>query len=138
MAMGTTNIGIAPKMFHWKEAIVFFVIFIALANFLGLGLFIGVLCNHFRQQSTGHSSLMTDEQMAWIEAQKNVLFSTAKVVPRAPANWLRKKCYKLTRHKAFGTFIMLLILSSVALMSIEHYGMTDEFKRDVEIANRGE
>jgi len=117
-AMASAGVDKSPEQGAFKEGIGFFVIFIAMSNFLGLGLFVGVLCDHFRQQSIeGVNLLMSEEQQAWISTQKNILFSSARFAPRPPTGAVRNFCYRLTKHKVFGIVVMALIMGSVVMVS---------------------
>ena len=143
IASQVTVIGQAPA-YDYEDAtsgnifyMSFFLIFICLGNFLGLGLFVGVLCDHFQHEAdSGKSVFMTNEQKAWIETQKNVLFSTAVVRARAPTNSFRKFCWKLIRTQVFNFIITILILGSVILTSLNYAGESPEWKEGLVDVNK--
>ncbi|GMH61830.1 hypothetical protein TrST_g1050 [Triparma strigata] len=132
IASRTTNIqeiDVAPDPdVVTKPYMFFFVIFICMANFMGLGLFVGVLCDHFSDQSEGGgNSLITEEQRLWIETQRSVLFSTPVVRARAPTNPFRKWCWDFIRTKRFNITITFLIIGSVVLTSMNYEGETQAY-----------
>ncbi|GMI12884.1 hypothetical protein TrLO_g3687 [Triparma laevis f. longispina] len=139
IASRTTNIqevGVAPDPdVVTKPYMFFFVIFICLANFMGLGLFVGVLCDHFSDESEHGNSLISEEQRLWIETQKSVLFSTAVVRARAPTNPFRKWCWNFIRTKRFNITVTFLIIGSVILTSMNYEGETEAYVRSLAFVN---
>jgi len=131
MAVSPLGIGNAPLVGMENEtsgiALAFFCVFICLANFLGLGLFVGVLCDHYRQEAkeSGKKNFVTEEQQAWIDTQRAVLFSGAVARSRPPTNPVRKFVWDIVQHPVFNTSVMGVILLSVVVTACNYEGQSE-------------
>lgn len=68
-------------------AILFFVVFIVAGSFIILNLFVGVIVDKFqeiRASSDNGSPFLTDDQMKWVEVQRQMLTRPLKVVRKPP------------------------------------------------------
>jgi len=137
--MHATEIGEAPDPNTTSELNMgFFIMFICLESFMGIGLFVGVLCDYFNtvSNSGGKSAFITEEQSEWIEAQKSVLFSRAVRRSKRPENPIRRLCWLIIKSSIFNFFVMLLIVFSILMLSLNHKGERETWVNNVALINK--
>ncbi|GMH73651.1 hypothetical protein TrRE_jg10895 [Triparma retinervis] len=137
--MQVTKIGFSPDPDgNSPLGMGFFVLFICLESFMGIGLFVGVLCDYFNTVASvgGKSALITEEQKEWIEAQRSVLFSRAIPKARMPKNPIRKACWYIMKSSIFNFFVMVLIIFSIFMLSLNHLGESETWVANVAAINK--
>jgi voltage-gated cation channel len=124
-AMDTTEVDKQPqKDNNWTSAL-YFVIFIIVASFFILQLFIGVFTDNFNRFRG--TALLTEGQRAWVDLQRMMLHMKPLKFLRIPKDTFSKKVFKIVQHKAFEYFILICIVINVFLMMTEHYGQSDDW-----------
>ena len=110
-------------------------LFLVVANFLLLNLFVGVVIENFNQlkrQHDGESILLTPEQNAWIKMQQMMLKvkpTHAKTGRAKGKGKLRKLCWHLSDDAGkyatqFEWAIMLVILLNTGTMALTEFGQS--------------
>eukprot|EP01028_Stygiella_incarcerata_P003241 TRINITY_DN16303_c0_g1_i1.p1 TRINITY_DN16303_c0_g1~~TRINITY_DN16303_c0_g1_i1.p1 ORF type:complete len:988 (+),score=249.52 TRINITY_DN16303_c0_g1_i1:350-3313(+) len=132
-AMDTTEVDKQPvKDSNWTSAF-YFVIFIIVASFFILQLFIGVFTDNFNRFRG--TALLTEGQRAWVDLQRMMLHMKPLKFIRIPKDAFSKKVFDIVQHKAFEGFILICIVVNVLFMMTEHYGQPEDWTFVLEISN---
>jgi len=137
-AVDITETDMQPRYEESLMFYVFFVIFIIFGAFFTLNLFIGVIIENFNQQKKalgGQDIFMTEEQRKYYNAMKKLgSKKPQKPVPR-PKNKLQAWTFDIVTHQTFEITIMILILSNMITMLVEHEEMSPNFESVLEFIN---
>ena len=90
-----------------------------------LNLFVGVVMDNFnklKEQSEMGSVFVTEEQRAWIDANK-LGINTQLVKKREPPLGCRRKLYELQDHYIFDGLITFFICLNTLIMAIKYDGI---------------
>lgn len=140
---------------HNLPAAVFFIVFMVVGMLFFVNLFVGIMVMSFQSQQqqqrdgeattgagggaggdTGDGNgMMTNEQKAWVRAQK--VLRTAKPVARAdiPTTLLRRIAWNISRNPLFDWIITGSIIANVFLLALEYEGMDDRYAQGLEAGN---
>ncbi len=131
------GVGLAPARDHNPYVALFFIAYIAIISFFGLGLFVGVIGDSFeaaQQQATG-SALLTEAQRLWIDTQAMMLRSMPHVIVPEPKGRVRAALYRFCTHRYFDSAIVLAIVVNIVIIALEHHGQGPEWDRLQYLAN---
>ena len=98
-------------------AVLFFIIFIILASFFFINVFVSVVIENFEQvkEELDRSAFMTKQQRAWLDAVKKAARTQVSLDDEVPEDECQLWFYNLVQDEKFDQFIMckyFLFLSS--------------------------
>jgi len=131
----STPAGLKPSFQTTAVARSFFVVFIFLANFWLLTLFIALVVEKFTEKFRTTPFHITLVQGRWLQLLQSQVLQTefkAKSQNEIPTG-LRGKIYRLVDHWGFDTAIAMLVFLNVIVMSTEHIGMSTTHEENIEI-----
>eukprot|EP00004_Rigifila_ramosa_P026090 TRINITY_DN7990_c0_g1_i1.p1 TRINITY_DN7990_c0_g1~~TRINITY_DN7990_c0_g1_i1.p1 ORF type:complete len:1641 (-),score=380.66 TRINITY_DN7990_c0_g1_i1:246-4454(-) len=132
--MDITDLNKQPRQNSSPQNALFFIIFVFIASFFLVKLFVGVIIDHFNQQRG--TALLTSEQRNWIDTRKFLTQLRPSKRPPRPSNRFRAFLYDISRHSLFEKFIFLAISLNVLLMTTDHYNSSKEYNDFTAFANR--
>lgn len=117
----------------------YFVFFVVVGSFFTLNLFIGVIIDNFNEQKkkTGGSLeiFMTEDQKKYYHAMKKMKSKKPVKAMTRPKFKVQAFLFDVTTSKKFDMFIMVIICTNMFIMSLEHYGQSQEFTNFLENLN---
>ena len=119
------GIGKNPVYEHDLAMAILFMIILFLGNFFILNLLVGVVTDHFNNESKNEKgAYVSDEQRQFALIQVYMLNQTLKYKPHIPDQPFRKICYTLVENPKFDIFIMTCIILNSALLAMNYYGIS--------------
>jgi hypothetical protein len=107
----------------------YFVAFITVCSFCLLNLYIGVVFYQFsriRLLARTGSVFLTEKQHQWSELAKMVVrLRPRRIPPIWPSRW-RSQLLKICQHRVFEWSVMMVIVSSVAMMAASTYAQSQK------------
>lgn len=113
----------APEPYWPIHVIIFWVVWIFIASFIIMNLFIGVVVETFqrnKERSEG-TIFLTERQQKWVLVMSVVITKRAQRVPVPPKSTWRKHIFYLVTSPAFELFIVSTIVLSVVAMATNVY-----------------
>lgn len=141
----STAPGLAPKINATPEAAVFVMVFILVGSFFVMSLFVGVVVDEYAikyRLFTGEG-VLTDHQLHYIEAYKDMLYSGPHVVDYpATKVWfsgfdlrVRNAVFKWVTNPKFEKFILSCIIVNSICMCFDYYGASQQWNDVLEALN---
>ena len=123
--MGATEEGVAPMRNDFSANALFSLLWMFFGFILAINLFVGVVVDNFsRMQKEGMgSAVMTAEQQQWVATMTAVVKRAPLKVVRPPTGGFRLALYQMLQSRAFDGFITTVIVSNVAVMSFNYWGI---------------
>ena len=124
--------GILPILDAHPAAAIYFIIYVLVATFFLLNLFIGLLIDKFqeakRQEGTWTGIFLTPKQLKWVKLQE--MIPKAKVTPSnpVPQNKLRRWCYLLASSPRFELAAMGCIVLNMIALACPYSGMSATYE----------
>eukprot|EP00997_Jenningsia_sp_PLL12_P008943 NODE_57_length_2832_cov_71.348904_g53_i0.p1 GENE.NODE_57_length_2832_cov_71.348904_g53_i0~~NODE_57_length_2832_cov_71.348904_g53_i0.p1 ORF type:complete len:605 (-),score=169.36 NODE_57_length_2832_cov_71.348904_g53_i0:52-1866(-) len=116
---------------------VFFLVFIIVASFFLLNLFVSVLLSQYYlvMQKNG-TILKTPHQRAWVVVSKNI----GKTSPPDPSTFvpegaIRARVFLVLRNKYFEVAMAFIIILNTLFMATEHYPQSSGYSAVLDVAN---
>lgn len=111
---------------------VLFIVYIMISSFVFMNLFVGVVYEKFNEARKNETSLaasiLTKEQMIWIEMQKLILKSKPKLIVSVKTKNKFRLCMRaIEKKKIFKTGIVLAIVLNMIQMAIQYDGASSEY-----------
>ena len=144
-----------PQTDHNPWASLYFVVFAVLGGFFFVSLFVSVIIQSYeaqRQRLQKQNIFLTPEQQSWLESQKKI-FSAVPLLAldedvdddgghggdpaKSPLERLRHIAFKVTASKYFDRLINLVVVTSIALIAVEHYPMSTTTQNGLFYGNLG-
>eukprot|EP00755_Sulcionema_specki_P010005 Sspe_Gene.45228::Locus_22352_Transcript_1_1_Confidence_1.000_Length_6852::g.45228::m.45228 len=119
------------------KAAVYFVVFVLVAQFCLLNLFVGVLLDEFntiRQRDMGVDQLSPGEK-AWVVGVKTVLKYPIEEAASPPESKWRMTFFRMARSRWFEPVVIGLIVLNAISMSTAHHGMSSSHAMALEVLN---
>ena len=115
----------------------FYVVFITIASFILLNMFVGVVISNFNSVKNHMDgvSLLTDEQRMWVDTQRLMLTFSPQPLLHAGAWKLSRLCHRVVTHFLFDVFIGIFIVGNTVVLAIDHYGQPDAMETALGWAN---
>ena len=103
-------------------------------------MFVGVLGNQFVEAKENNSPeknyFISPEQKKWISYQSLILNSkSSKVVSETPKNPIRLFFFKIVKHKAFDSILMVCIITNIISLGLNYEGANDSYNKALEDIN---
>ena len=124
-----TSIEHAPIRDHAPARSLLFVVWMLLAGFMLLDLFIGSLVDAYNeiQAEEDGTALLTEGQKRWTIAMEHLVSLQPRRFARRPTNPCRAWCFDMCRHPRFDTAILIVIVFNTALMAADGYGTSERY-----------
>eukprot|EP00163_Fabomonas_tropica_P029147 TRINITY_DN6158_c0_g1_i1.p1 TRINITY_DN6158_c0_g1~~TRINITY_DN6158_c0_g1_i1.p1 ORF type:complete len:1884 (+),score=375.64 TRINITY_DN6158_c0_g1_i1:93-5654(+) len=142
MHLGVDAVGVdmVPQRDHNPFHALYFIVFIIVAAFFVVNLFVGVVIDNFNAMKSKQngSALLTRRQADWVEVQKVMVRYRPNIIPDPPTNWapaLRTRFFYLVRDKRFEYSIVGLICLNIAMMATAHHEEPEVLTDTLDIAN---
>ena len=110
--------------------IFFFVFFMIVGSQFILNLFVGVIMDNFnkiKEKEEWGSLFVTEDQRAWIDAQRLGLAKKLSIKINPPEGF-RGHVFKLVNHKLFEGFITFSICLNTVVMALRQDGLDPIFE----------
>lgn len=139
-AIDGRDIGLSPVINYNQYAAYYFVVFITVSSFFFMNLFIGVVFEKFTEARNNHShigvSIMTKEQMMWIELQQLIIKSTpGNDFSSKPSNVFRGWMFVVSKSAWFKIGILLVIILNMLQMAMLYDGAPTEYLNVLDYLN---
>lgn len=139
MDAGTDSVGIdmQPKKNNNVFMLFFFVFFMIVGSQFILNLFVGVIMDNFnkiKEKEEWGSLFVTEDQRAWIDAQRLGLAKKLSIKINPPAG-IRGHFFKLVNHNFFEGFITSAICLNTVVMGLRQDGLDPLFENLFEKLN---
>ncbi|OMJ71655.1 hypothetical protein SteCoe_30075 [Stentor coeruleus] len=139
-AIDGKDIGQAPSLNYNQYAAYYFVVFIMVSSFFFMNLFIAVVFEKFTEarnnQSSLAASILTKEQMLWIELQHLIVKSTPNIdFSSKPKNAFRGLMYNISKNVWFKISVILVIMLNMIQMALVYDGATKEYTSALDTLN---
>lgn len=139
-AIDGTDIGEAPSTNYNQYAAYYFVVFIMISSFFFMNLFIAVVFEKFTEarncQSSLAASILTKDQMLWIELQHLILKSTPNIdFSSKPKNSFRALMYNINKNVWFKMLVVLVIMLNMIQMALVYDGASQEYTSALDTLN---
>jgi voltage-dependent calcium channel L type alpha-1D len=136
-AVDAVEPGKAPRENHNPNAALFFVIFIFIAAFFIMNLYVGAIIKKFNdiKDEMDGSFFLTPEQREWVKTQRFMVNCYPRFRLRCPRNKYRAFCFHLAKHERFEYCVIGIILLNVLVMCMVHYDMPERFEKGIEVMN---
>ena len=121
--------GLGPKRNDFSAAALFSIAWMFIGCFFSLNLFVGAIVDEFskiKSENDGVSATMTPEQQQWVETMKTKANAKPVKALRPPTDPLRRFFCQIVTSAAFDSFIMLVIVSNVAVMACDYWGIEQD------------
>merc|ERR1712159_435066 len=118
--MDAAGEGKAPVFDLNPSLSIYWVLFIFVATFCIVQLFVGVIIDNYNREM----SVLTEEQKKWVLLRR-VLSKMGPEKLGPPENQVRLWVYRIVRSREFDVIIMALVLLNVAFMATNYYGVKD-------------
>ena len=119
--------------------IIYFVLYMLIANVFLLSLFVGVVNDNFarirEKEEVGGIDFLTEAQKEWIEMQKFLIRRPLHLKQELPAHPGRLRVWRVVNGRTFEWFIMAVIIMNTIIMGIKYYRMDHDFLEALEIIN---
>lgn len=101
----------------------FFIVWILIASFFMLNLFIGIVFQEFQAASEGPSgfAMLTPEQQEWVMSTRNLFDVKPRVKRELPDSKWRCKLILFVELSAFDNFIAVMIAANVVVLLVAFY-----------------
>ena len=111
-ADATAEYTLPSKNYSQTTAVLYYIIFIILASFFFLNVFVSVVIENFEsvKEELDRSAFMTKQQRAWLDAVKKAARTKVSLVDEVPEDAFQLWFYKLVMQPWFDQFIMYCIL----------------------------
>ncbi|KAE9315095.1 hypothetical protein PR003_g19081 [Phytophthora rubi] len=106
-------------------AAMFYIVFVIFDSIFVMNLTLAVIADEFSIDESAPSLTAAEKKML----QLNAADEQARFKPRIP--WL----YYVASHPLFSAFIMVVIFANTAVLSLDHYPMSDSMNADLEMIN---
>eukprot|EP00966_Prymnesium_polylepis_P330975 7386561-Prymnesium_polylepis.4 len=125
--MDATEPGRAPQRNDFSPAALFCLTWMLLGSFFALHLFVGVVIDEFNRIKAEQdgSATMTVEQQQWVGTLKAVTAQRPLKTFRQPESEGRMALYRLIHLSAFDSFITVVIIANIALMTCDYWGVEE-------------
>lgn len=139
-AIDGKDIGQAPSVNYNQYAAYYFVVFIMVSSFFFMNLFIAVVFEKFTEarnnQSSLAASILTKEQMLWIELQHLIVKSRPNIdFSSKPKNPFRGLMYNIAKNMWFKIAVVLVIMLNMIQMALVYDGATKEYTSALDTLN---
>ena len=126
-ADSTREYALPSKNYNATMTVLYFILFIILASFFFINVFVSVVIENFEQvkEELDRSAFMTKEQRAWLDAVKKAARTTVSLEDDVPEDKVQLAFYNFVQHKYFDQFIMYCILLNAFIMTLQFYGQPD-------------
>lgn len=130
-AVDATDVDQGPEFNSNPYVSYYFIVFITISSFFFMNLFIGVIYEKFNEarktETSLAASILTKDQMLWIEIQKFILKSSPTVDRmESTKNGLKKICYVINESTYFEVVVAIMIVLNMLLMSFYYEGANDQ------------
>lgn len=114
-----------PRENYNPNAALFFVVFIFIAAFFIMNLYVGAIIKKFNdiKDEMDGSFFLTPEQREWVKTQKFLVNCYPRVRFTCPKNKFRAFVFRLTIHNRFENCVIGLILLNVIFLCMVYYDM---------------
>ena len=135
-ATETTKIDFSPKRDSSPNYVILFIVFIIIASFFIMNLFVGVIISTFNREKEkeGGNVLLTKVQKKWLNQKLLMIQSTPKVQIKIPSG-IRFKFYKLHNKIWFEYGIYASILLNTLALTIVWYDQDPTISLITDILN---
>uniref|UniRef100_A0A7S2FHT8 Ion transport domain-containing protein n=1 Tax=Octactis speculum TaxID=3111310 RepID=A0A7S2FHT8_9STRA len=106
-------------------AVIYFILFIFVSNFLFLSLFVGVVIDNFnamREKQEGGNLFLTETQMQWVQTQEMLIKINPQKNITPPGYWFGDWCLRVSSNDKFEIMITVAILVNMFVMMGQYFG----------------
>ena len=123
-----------PWSLEWAHLVpvIFFILWVFLASFVILSLFVGVVVDNFQRmkQEADGTVFLSDGQRQWVKVMKDVTKLRAPKPPVPPRGAFRRLCFRVASARIFELSITVLIVANTAVLCADGYP-PEPFRTDV-------
>eukprot|EP01065_Artemidia_motanka_P014877 TRINITY_DN18716_c0_g1_i1.p1 TRINITY_DN18716_c0_g1~~TRINITY_DN18716_c0_g1_i1.p1 ORF type:complete len:1646 (+),score=510.58 TRINITY_DN18716_c0_g1_i1:41-4939(+) len=133
------GVELTPRRSSHPGRALFFVAFVVTGSFFWLNLFVSILTALTTQSKDAEMeaqlAVATDQERAWVDAQKFMAHWQLKPAPRPPKGRLRRSAFALVTHGAFDLLISAVVILNILTMCMQHRGQPASLGTFLEISN---
>jgi hypothetical protein len=139
-AIDGVDSGVAPRVNYNQYLTYYFIVFIMVSSFFFMNLFTAVVFEKFTEakydQSSLAASILTKDQILWIELQHLILKSTPHIdFSSMPENWIRAWMYHISKNIWFKIGILVIIVLNMMQMALIYDEADETYSSILDILN---